>query len=46
MGPTAPVGVENKNLEQNGQGVQVENWDEKKSTQKSRKGQKTAKSKK
>ncbi len=40
------VGPANKNLEQGGQGIQVENRDEKEPTQKSRKGQKTAKSKK
>ncbi len=40
------VGLANENLEQGDQGVQVENWDEKKPAQKSHKGQKTAKSKK
>ncbi len=40
------VGLANENLEQGGQRVPVENWDEKKPTQKSRKDQKTAKSKK
>ncbi len=42
----SPVGLANKNLEQGGQEVQVENWDEKKPAQKSCKGQKMAKSKK
>ncbi len=43
---TSAVGPANENLEQGGQGVQVENQDEKEPAQKNCKGQKTTKSKK
>ena len=45
-GPIASIEVEDKNSEQDSQGVLVENRDEKKPVQKSCKGQKTEKSKK
>ncbi len=40
------AGSASENLEQGGQGVQVKDWNKKELAQKSRKGQKTAKSKK
>ena len=40
------VGLVNNNFKQDGQRIQVENWSKKEPVQKSRKGQKTAKSKK
>ncbi len=46
VGPAASAEVEDKNLEQDGKGIQVENRDEKEPAQKSCKGQKMVKSKK